>query len=305
MPSVAANGIRIEYESHGDPARPAIVLIMGLGMQLVAWPDELIDGLVARRFRVLRFDNRDAGLSTQFDDHPVGPLMSVFMRWSFGWPVAAPYTLDDMANDTIGLFDALGIERAHVVGASMGGMIGQLLAARHRGRVRSLTSMMSTTGARRLPHARLDAFLALVKRPDPEASLDALVDHFVHLFRVIGSPGYETPLPLLQERLRRGLARAFRPMGTLRQMIAILASGDLSMLLPQVTAPTLVIHGDADPLVPVAHGEDTAAKIPGAQLKVIQGMGHDLPPALVPELIELIASHCAAADAIVPAQAGA
>ncbi len=295
MPRVTANGIQIEYESHGDPKRPAIVLIMGLGMQLVAWPDEMIEGLVARGFRVVRFDNRDAGLSTQFDDRPTGPLMAAFMRWTFGWSVPAPYLLDDMATDTIGLLDALSISRAHMVGASMGGMIAQLLAIKSRERVMSLTSIMSSSSARRLPQPKLDAFFALTRRPDGEASLDDLVDHYVALFRVIGSPGYVTPLPQLQERLRRGLARAYRPMGTLRQMIAILASGDRSLSLPQITAPTLVIHGDADPLVPVAHGEDTAAKIPGATLKIIRGMGHDLPPALLPQLTELIAAHCAAA----------
>jgi proline iminopeptidase len=295
MPKVNANGIQIEYESHGDPKRPAIVLIMGLGMQLVAWPDELIEGLVARGFRVVRFDNRDAGLSTQLDDRPTGPLAAAFMRWAFGWSVPAPYLLDDMAADTIGLLDALNISRAHMVGASMGGMIAQLLAIKSREHVLSLTSIMSSSSARRLPQPRLDAFFAFTRRPDGEASLDDLVDHYVALFRVIGSPGYVTPLPQLQERLRRGLARAYRPMGTLRQMIAILASGDRSLSLPQITAPTLVIHGDADPLVPVAHGEDTAAKIPGATLKIIRGMGHDLPPALLPQLTELIAAHCAAA----------
>lgn len=296
MARAAANGIEIEYESHGDASRPPIVLIMGLGMQLVAWPDDLIEGLVARGFRVVRFDNRDAGLSTQFDAHPVGPLVTSFMRFSFGWPVPAPYTLDDMAQDTLGLLDALRIERAHLVGASMGGMIAQLLAIAQPTRVRSLISIMSSSGARHLPPPRLDAFFALTRRPPTGASLDALVDQYVHLFRVIGSPAYETPLALLQERTRRALVRAFRPDGTLRQMLATLASGDRSARLPQITAPTLVIHGAADPLVPVAHGEDTAAKIPGAQLKIVPGMGHDLPPALVPQMIELIAAHCEAAD---------
>jgi proline iminopeptidase len=295
MAKVRANGIEIEYESLGDETRPVILLIMGLGMQLVTWPDELVEGLVARGFRAVRFDNRDAGLSTQFDDKQVGPLIPAFMRWTFGWPVLAPYTLDDMAADAVGLLDALKIERAHVVGASMGGMIAQLLAIRQRARVMSLTSIMSSTSARRLPQPKLDAFFALTRRPERGADLDTLVDHYVNLFRVIGSPGFPTPLPQMQERLRRGLARAFRPMGTLRQMIAILASGDRSLLLPQITAPTLVIHGDVDPLVPVAHGEDTAAKIPGATLKIIRGMGHDLPPALLPMLTDLIASHCAAA----------
>ncbi len=305
MPSVAANGIRIEYESHGDPARPVILLIMGLGMQLVAWPEELVGALAGRGFRVVRFDNRDAGLSTQFDHLPAGPLATAFMRSMFGWPVTAPYKLDDMAADTIGLLDALGIARAHVVGASMGGMIAQLIAIRHPERVQSLTSMMSSSGARSLPQPKYDAFFALIRRPKRGAGLDDLVQHYVNLFNVIGSPAYPTPLPLLQERLRSSLARANRPLGTLRQMLAILASGSRSHLLPRIIAPTLVIHGDADPLVPVAHGEDTAAKIPGATLKVIHGMGHDLPPALLPELSELIATHCTAADAVAPAKAGA
>jgi proline iminopeptidase len=298
MARVHANGIEIEYESHGDPSHPTILLIMGLGMQLIAWPDDLVEGLVARGFRVLRFDNRDAGLSTQFDAAAVGPLVSSFMRFSLGWPVPAPYTLDDMARDTLGLLDALSIGRAHVVGASMGGMIAQLLAITQPARVRSLVSIMSSSGARHLPPPRLDAFFALTKRPAAGASLDALVDQYVHLFRVIGSPDYETPLALLQERTQRGLVRAFRPDGTLRQMLAILASGDRSSRLPQITAPTLVIHGAADPLVPAAHGEDTAAKIPGARLAIIPGMGHDLPPALVPQMTELIAAHCAASDRV-------
>ena len=287
--------IELEYEREGDPRRPTILLIMGLGMQLVTWPQELVDGLVARGFCVLRFDNRDAGLSTQIDAfHPRG-IAGALLRGAVGWPVHAPYTLDDMAADTVGLLDALKIERAHVVGASMGGMVAQLVAARHPRRTLSLTSIMSTSGHRRLPTPRLDALTAFMRRPPPGAPLPALVDHYMHLFSVIGSPSYPTPPETMRARLHKSLSRAFRPHGTARQMLAIAASGDRTRLLAQITAATLVIHGEADPLVPVAAGRDTARRIPGARLLTVPGMGHDLPVALVPLLVERIASHCEAA----------
>jgi pimeloyl-ACP methyl ester carboxylesterase len=297
MPSVDANGIRIEYESHGNAADPAILLIMGLGMQLVDWPIELVDGLVEAGFRVIRFDNRDAGLSTQFDGFVSAPLMFDFTRWSFGWPIASAYRLDDMAADAVALLDSLGIERAHVVGISMGGMIAQLMAIRHRERVASLTSIMSSSSARVLPQPRLDALLAVGRLPEANASPDKLLDHYEALFRTIGSPKFPTPPARMRQTLRKNLARAHRPNGTQRQIVAILASGDRSMKLPQIVAPTLVIHGDSDPLVPPGHGQDTAAKIPGAELQIIEGMGHDLPPTLVPRIAKMIALHCAAARA--------
>lgn len=292
--------IALEVERHGDPDRPAIVLVMGLGMQLVAWPEPLIEALVGRGFHVIRFDNRDAGLSTQLDAFRPRNLASAMLRGAVGWPVDAPYRLSDLAADTVGLLDALNISRAHVVGASMGGMVAQIVAGRYRERVISLTSIMSTSGARRLPAPRLDALLALTRRPPKGASLDSLVEHYIRLFGVIGSPAHPTPEDALRERMRRSLSRAFRPAGTSRQMLAILASGDRCDELAAVTAPTLVIHGSADPLVPVAAGRDTARRVRGAQLLEVPGMGHDLPPTLLPMLADRIASHCERAQQASP-----
>jgi len=289
--------IELEYERAGDPAGPTILMIMGLGMQLTAWPDEMVEGLVARGFSVLRFDNRDAGLSTQIDGFVPRGIAGALLRGAVGWPVAAPYTLHDLAFDTVGLLDALGLQRVHVVGASMGGMVAQILAARHPDRVLSLTSIMSTSGARRLPPPRLDALLALTRRPPPGASHETLVDHYMQLFGVIGSPGEQTPKPLLRARLQRSLSRAFRPAGTARQMLAIVATGDRSHELAHITAPTLVIHGALDPLVPSAAGRDTAKRIRGAQLLMVPHMGHDLPHSQMPMLIDRIAAHCEAAQA--------
>jgi len=290
--------IELAYEREGDPQRPTILLIMGLGLQLTAWPDEMVAGLVARGFCVLRFDNRDAGLSTQIDAFRPRGLAGAMVRGALGWPVAAPYLLHDMAADTVDLLEALGLRRVHVVGASMGGMIAQIVAARHPQRVASLTSIMSTSGARRLPPPRLDALLALARRPPPGASHETLVDHYMHLFGVIGSPGEQTPKPLLRARLQRGLARAFRPAGTARQMLAIVASGDRSAELAAISAPTLVIHGERDPLVPPAAGRDTARRIHGAQLLMVPDMGHDLPHARLAMLTEQIALHCARAQPV-------
>jgi pimeloyl-ACP methyl ester carboxylesterase len=288
--------IELEYERDGDPQCPTVLLIMGLGMQLTAWPDELVEGLVARGFNVLRFDNRDAGLSTQIDSFVPRGIAGALLRGAVGWPVDAPYRLADMAADTVGLLDALAIDKAHVVGASMGGMIAQIVAARWPQRVLSLTSIMSTSGARRLPPPRLEALLALTRRPPKGASHETLVDHYMHLFGVIGSPGGQTPEPLLRARLQRSLARAFRPAGTARQMLAIVASGDRCADLARITAPTLVIHGAVDPLVPPAAGRDTAQRIAGAELLIVPGMGHDFPHTQLPLLIERIAAHCAAAE---------
>lgn len=290
--------IALEVEQHGDPQRPAIVLIMGLGMQLVAWPDPLVDALVNRGFHVIRFDNRDAGLSTQIDGFRPRHLPTAMLRGAVGWPVDAPYRLSDLAADTVGLLDALGIARAHVVGASMGGMVAQIVAGRHRVRVISLTSIMSTSGARRLPPPRLDALLALTRRPPRGATVEALVEHYIRLFGVIGSPAHPTPQQALRERLHRSLSRAFRPAGTARQMLAILASGDRCAELAAIEAPTLVIHGSADPLVPAAAGRDTARRVRGATLLEVPGMGHDLPPSLLPMLADAIATHCERAQAM-------
>ena len=287
MSSVRANGIQIEYESFGDGGAPVIVLIMGLGMQLIAWPDPFCEKLAAAGFRVIRFDNRDIGLSTHFDERGVPNMIWAFMKARIGLRVRGPYDLNDMAADTVGLLDVLKIDKAHVVGASMGGMIAQQVSAKYPARVRSLVSIMSSSGDRRLPPATREAQRALFARPANPHDPVSIVDHSVKLWGVIGSPGFPTPPAELRARTQRSVARSYHPQGVARQLVAVLASGDRSSDLRTVRAPTLVIHGDCDPLVRPACGEDTAKKIPGAKLKIIKGMGHDMAawPVLADEIL--------------------
>jgi proline iminopeptidase len=294
--SVEVEGLSIEYESLGKPSDPSIVLIMGLGMQLVAWPDAFCQGLVERGFRVIRFDNRDSGLSGKIHlEKKPNLLLAIASAW-LKLPVRAPYTLNDMAGDTVGLLDALGIERAHIVGVSMGGMIAQVIAARYPQRVLSLTSIMSSSGNRAVSRSKPRALQALISQPSDPKDQDKAVEHLIRLFGVIGSPGYPTDEADLRQRIRRGMRRAYHPAGVLQQLLAIIASGDRRALLGKIAAPTLVIHGADDPLLPVAAGRDTARHIKGAKLVVIDGMGHDLPPGLLPRLVDAIAAHCAQAQ---------
>ncbi|MBL0914496.1 MAG: alpha/beta fold hydrolase [Sphingopyxis sp.] len=285
-----ANGISITYEDKGAKDAPAILLVMGLGGQLTLWPDEFVDALVAHGFRVVRYDNRDVGLSTRFDAAGVPNLKWMFVKAALKLPVRSAYTLADMAADGMALLDHLGIRRAHIVGASMGGMIAQHIAARYPERVLSLTSVMSTTGNPRLPRAQKEAMRVLANRPmngDPEA----LIAYSVNAARVIGSPDYPATEERLQRRVRNDFERGWYPQGVARQMAAIVADGDRRAMLKSILAPTLVIHGEADPLVPIAGGRDTADNIPGARLLTIPGMGHDLPLALVDTLADAIADH--------------
>ncbi|RPH65397.1 MAG: alpha/beta fold hydrolase [Burkholderiales bacterium] len=295
MPSIYANGVRLEYESIGDPQAPAIVLIMGLGMQSIAWPDEFCAGLAREGFRVIRFDNRDSGLSSRMSGGGTAQLMlALAARW-LRMPVRVPYTLDDMADDTAALMDALGIGRAHVVGASMGGMIAQLVAIRHPARVASLTSIMSGSGNPAVLKPTPGARNALMRPAPNPADVDAVVEHMVSLFGVIGSPGFPVDHAELRGRIERGVRRAYDPAGTTRQLLAIIAARDRRPQLHRIAAPTLVIHGVQDPLVPIEAGRETARSIPGARLMAIDGMGHDLPRTLWPALVEAIAGHCRAA----------
>ena len=295
MTAIDANGIHIEYESLGDPGAPAIVLIMGLGMQLIAWPDEFCRLLVERGFRVIRFDNRDAGLSTRIPWAKRPRLMLAMIAARLRLPVRSPYSLDDMAADTLGLLDALGIARAHVVGASMGGMIAQQLAARHPERVRSLTSIMSTSGNPKVSKPTPAAARTLVTRPENPADQQAVIEHLMKTFGIIGSPGYPPSAEELRARLTRSVQRAYYPAGVARQLLAVIAAGDRRRMLRAIKAPTLVIHGAADPLVPPSAGRDTAENIAGSRLLMIEGMGHDLPPALFGRITAAIAEHCAGA----------
>lgn len=291
-----ANGISITYEDKGLRDAPAILLVMGLGGQLTLWPDEFVDALVAHGFRVIRYDNRDVGLSTRFDAAGVPNLKWMFVKAALRLPVRSAYTLADMAADGMALLDHLGIDRAHVVGASMGGMIAQHIAARYPDRVLSLTSVMSTTGNPKLPRAQKEAMQVLAGRPmtgDPED----MIAYSVRAARVIGSPGYPAEEERLQRRVRNDFERGWYPQGVARQMAAIVADGDRRAMLAKVKAPTLVIHGEADPLVPIAGGKDTAASIGGARLMTVPGMGHDLPLALVETLADAIAGHAKGAMA--------
>lgn len=292
---ISANGLQIEVDiqgpSHGEP----LLLIMGLGMQLIGWPDELVHALVERGFRVIRHDNRDVGLSQGFDELGVPNLLGAALRDRLRLPVQAPYRLADMAADALGVLDALHIPRAHVCGTSMGGMIAQHLAARHAQRIRSLTLIMTTSGARHLPQAAWAVQKALLSRP-LYSDLAAYVQRSTQLSGLIGSPGYPSDPQRLQQRLHASFKRAYRPAGTTRQLAAVVADGDRSAMLRHISAPTHIIHGAADPLVPVGAAHDLARKIAGAQLDIVPGMGHDLPLPLLPRVAQGIAGNAGRAS---------
>ena len=287
---ISANGVAIEVEDHGSPQGEPLLLIMGLGMQLVAWHEDFVESLVQRGFRVIRFDNRDIGLSENLDRFGAPRLGLDALKFALGLRVSSPYTLADMAADSVGVLDALGIPQAHVCGASMGGMIAQQMAVRHPDRVKSLTLMMTSSGARKLPGPSLKVRSALMARPKNPTDVESVIAHYVALYELIGSPGYRPADGYVRSRLQMSVRRSYRPAGTARQMVAIAADGDRSPLVAQIRLPTQIIHGKADPLVPVAAGHDLAAKIPGAELDLIDGMGHDLPVALWPRFVAGIAS---------------
>ncbi len=285
---IASNGIHIELDDQGPANAEPLLLIMGLGMQLTGWPDELVQLLVSRGFRVLRLDNRDAGLSQGFDHRGVPNLGLAALRHWVHLPVRSPYSLGDMAADALGVLDAMGLQRVHVCGASMGGMIAQHLAAQHPERVKSLTLMMTTTGARRLPQARWSVQKVLLARPDG-ADPQAVVAHLQKILQLIGSPSFPAEPERLRQRLLDSVTRAWRPAGTARQLAAVVADGDRSALVARIQSPTCVIHGQADPLVPVGAGHDLGARIAGATVDIVPGMGHDLPVQLLPRFADAIA----------------
>ncbi|HSI52344.1 MAG TPA: alpha/beta hydrolase [Ramlibacter sp.] len=291
---VQANGISIEVEDTGadgsQAGRPVVLLIMGLGMQLVAWPAPFVQALVQQGFRVVRFDNRDIGLSQHMDHMGVPNIVWESVKHRLRLPVRAPYRVHDMAADAVGVLDALGIAQAHVVGVSMGGMIAQRVALAAHGRVRTLTSIMSSSGARNLPGPKSHVLRALLSRPKGEGE-DAIVNHYIKLFKVIGSPGYPVEDDALRERILAATRRSFHPAGTLRQMVAIAADARRADELARIQTRTLVMHGKDDPLVPVACGQDTARRIPGSQFVAFHGMGHDLPPGVVERLLEPLVPH--------------
>jgi pimeloyl-ACP methyl ester carboxylesterase len=270
------NGIEIAYQEVGDPAAEPLLLVMGLGTQMLAWDEEFCALLAERGFRVVRFDNRDIGHSTMLESAGVPNRFDLFV----GRRETAAYRLSDMATDTIGLMDHLGIESAHVVGASMGGMIGQTLAIERPDRIRSLVSIMSTTGSRRVGTPTLKAFGALLAKAP--SGRDAYIERIVKTFKLIGSPAYPMDEPRFRELGGRMYDRSHNPKGVLRQMHAISASGDRTSALRKLQLPVTVIHGTRDPLVRPSGGRATARAIPGARLRIVEGMGHDLPRALWP-----------------------
>jgi pimeloyl-ACP methyl ester carboxylesterase len=288
MPLLSTNGISIAYETSGDAKGSPILLIMGLGMQLTAWPRDFVDGLVELGYYVIRFDNRDSGLSTKFHRAGSPSLPLAYLKSLLHLPLRSPYTLDDMAVGALGVLNALGVSRAHMVGVSMGGMIAQIMAAKHPKRVLSLASIMSSSGRRGLPGPSRKARAALMSRPPNTGDVNSVLAHAAGVWRVIGSPSYPTPEAQLRQRIAAALDRNVCPAGVARQIVAITASGDRSALLRRIVAPTLVIHGAADPLIPLACGVDTAACIADARLEVIEGMGHDLPAQLIERLLALI-----------------
>lgn len=289
---VQANGLHIEVDEQGPADGPVVLLIMGLGMQLIAWPQVLIDGLVAHGFRVLRFDNRDIGLSQGFDHAGVPSMALAGLRHLLHLPGRSPYSLADMARDALGVLDAQGIAQAHVCGASMGGMVAQHLAASAPQRVASLTLIMTTSGARSLPKPRWALQRTLMSRP-PGPGEGAAVDWIVNMFRAIGSPGYPANEETLRKLALASVRRAWHPAGSARQLLAIVADGDRTPLLARITAPTRIVHGLDDPLVPVACGRQLAQQIAGAQTDFIPGMGHDLPDTLLDRFVAGIAENAA------------
>ena len=296
MPQAQANNISIEYESFGATSDPAILLIMGLGMQMIAWPEPFCRDLATKGFRVIRYDNRDTGFSTKFDGVKAPGLASLLLRSTLRLPLRVPYTLEDMAADAAGLLDALSIEAAHVVGASMGGMIAQNLAAKYPQRVLSLTSIMSTSGHRSLPGADPLVSRHLFRSRPTNGDREAVIAHNMRSLELIGSPDYPVDAETRREMCSLSFDRCYYPAGFTRHVAAIVEDGDRRRRLMKIQAPTLVIHGREDPLVPLAGGIDTAEYVPGAGLEIIDGMGHNMPVELWPRIIELIVRNTTRTD---------
>lgn len=294
MPHITANNIQLYYEDNGPTNAPAILLVMGLGAQMIAWPDELIQGLVGKGFRVIHYDNRDVGLSQRMENVATPNLIWTMFKARLGLPLGVGYTLSDMAKDGIGLLDALGIQRAHVVGASMGGMIVQLMAVNHRERLLSMTSIMSSSGAPGLPGPRADIRRQMMAARPSGANRDEAVAFGAELVKSFSYPDPARPEDAHAEMAGRAFDRGYYPIGTRRQLLAIIADGSRVERLKTITTPTLVIHGGADPLVPKDGSIDIARHVPGARLEIIDEMAHDLPPSQVDRMVELISGHALA-----------
>jgi pimeloyl-ACP methyl ester carboxylesterase len=286
MPKAKVNDIEIEYDTFGDPASKPLLLIMGLGAQMINWDEEFCKKLVERDFYVIRFDNRDVGLSTKFEGAGEPDLMKLYMQAQKGEKIESLYTLEDLADDAVGLLSAINIDKAHICGASMGGMIAQVIAYRHPSRVLSLASIMSSTGNPDLPRPKPEAMQILIK-PLP-IGREAIIEDGINRMRIV----HGTSIPFNEDRARKLVIASYdrsnyRP-GYSRQLAAIIVSGNRKEDLQSITIPTIVIHGDVDPLIPYEGGKDTAEAIPGSELLIIEGMGHSLPPEVWPLVINAI-----------------
>ena len=283
--TASSGEVDIHYEDMGDPADPAVLLIIGLGAQMIFWRTEFCQKLIDRGLRVIRFDNRDVGLSGKLPDHHSGaPLLPRMARSFLGLASPAAYTLEDMADDAAALLDHLGVDRAHVVGASMGGMIAQVFAARHRARTRALGVIFSSNNQSALPPPGPQQLLAVLSKPSGTGR-DAIIDNAVRVTKIIGSPGFPRPDDAIRAEAVEVYDRSYYPAGVGRQFAAILGSGSLRRYNRQTTAPTVVIHGKADKLMRPSGGRAIARAIPGARLVLFDGMGHELPEPLWDDIV--------------------
>jgi len=289
MPKAKANNIELEYETFGDSSSKPLLFVMGLGAQMITWEKDFCMKFVDKGFYVIRFDNRDIGLSTKFEQAGIPNIMNEIMAAQRGETLSPPYTLEDMADDAVGLLDALNIEKAHICGASMGGMIVQIIAIRHPSRVLSLTSIMSTTGNPDLPRAKPE-IIQLLFAPAP-TEREAYITEAVKRRRILYGSGFPYPENQARELAATLYDRSFYPQGMLRQLNAILATENRVSKLGSIKVPTLVIHGGDDPLVPVEGGKETSESIPGSELIIIEGMGHSLPTETWTQIVDAIAKN--------------
>ncbi len=297
MPKALANGIQLEYETFGDPSSPALLLIAGIGGQMIGWDEEICQEWARRGLYVIRFDNRDVGLSTKMEEAGIPDLKAAMAARMRGEKINAPYTLDDMADDAVGLLMALKIDKAHLCGISMGGAIAQTISFRHPSRVKSMTQVYATTGNPELPQAQPE-IMDLLLAPPP-AEREAYVEYMLKLYKTIAGPGFPFDEAWHRKLAYRSYDRAFYPAGKARQFVAILAQGNRKPYLSSITAPTLIVHGADDPLVPVSGGIDSAEAIPGAELMIIKGMGHDMPHGSAwPLIIEAVTAHIRKAEGL-------
>ena len=292
--TITANGITIGYESHGDPSAPPALLIMGLGGQLTMWSDALVQSLMDEGYRVILFDNRDVGFTHKHDGEAPPKIIRQMLLRRIGIKLSTPYTLRDMAQDTIALIEALELEPVHLVGISMGGMIAQHVAAKAPDKVRSLTALMTTTGNPKLPRPSREVMQAMIRKRPPPQDREAIIDASVHVFSVIGTPGEDHNTNGMRDRIARSYDRSYNPMATPRQTAAIIEAGDFRHITRRITSPTLVVHGRVDPLVPVEGGMDIAGIVPKTELKIIEKMGHDVTPRFLPEITDHMLGHFSA-----------